>query len=116
MYRSPPGAALSALPCCNFTFLLPLYAIRYWRKTMFRKQQASLALFSVFCARTLHADQVKLKNGDTLTGTIVKKDGDKLTLKSEFLGEVTMPWSAVIEARSDNPLYVVLPGGKEVSG
>jgi len=40
------------------------------------------------CACTLlSADQVVLKNGDTITGSIVKKDGGKLTLKSEFLGE-----------------------------
>ena len=46
-------------------------------------------------AFALHADQVVLKNGDTITGSIVKKDGDKLTIKSEFLGEVSMPWTAV---------------------
>jgi hypothetical protein len=42
----------------------------------------------------LCADQVVLTNGDTITGSIIKKDGDKLTLKSEFLGEVAMPWSS----------------------
>jgi putative salt-induced outer membrane protein YdiY len=57
-----------------------------------------------------------LKNGDALTGEIVKKDGDKLTMKSAFLGEVSMPWSAVVELRSDKPLFVVLPGGRQVSG
>jgi hypothetical protein len=64
----------------------------------------------------LFGDQVILANGDTLTGTIVKKDGDKLTLKSEFLGSVTMPWSAVRSLRSDAPLTVVLPGGSTVQG
>src|SRR5258708_2637746 len=62
------------------------------------------------------ADQVVLKNGDTITGSIVKKDGVKLTLKSEFLGEVTMPWTAVQTIRSDEPLTVVLPGGETVAG
>jgi len=55
----------------------------------------------------LAADQVVLTNGDTITGTIVKKDGDKLTVKSEFLGEVTMPWKAVKSIRSDADLTVV---------
>src|SRR5882724_3720200 len=64
----------------------------------------------------LFADQVTLKNGDTITGSIVKKDGDKLTIKSEFLGEVTMPWTAVTSIKSDAPLFVGLPGGKEVNG
>ena len=70
------------------------------------------------CACTLlpAADQVVLKNGDTITGTVIKKDGDKLTLKSEFLGEVTMPWSAVKSLKSDQDLNVVLPGGETVKG
>lgn len=67
-------------------------------------------------APTLFAAQVTLKNGDTITCTIVKKDGDKLTVKSEFLGEVTMPWSAVTSVKSDEPVYVALPGDKQVTG
>jgi hypothetical protein len=72
-------------------------------------------LFCCACS-LLSADQVVLKNGDTITGTVIKKDGDKLTLKSEFLGEVTMPWSAVKSLKSDQELNVVLPGGETVKG
>ena len=57
-----------------------------------------------------------LTNGDTITGAIVKKDGATLTIKSEFLGDVTMPWSAVKSLRSDAELNVVLPGGQTVKG
>ena len=57
-----------------------------------------------------------LKNGDTISGAIVKKDGGKLTIKSEFLGEVSMPWTAVQSVKSDEPVTVVLPGGETVSG
>ena len=64
----------------------------------------------------LAADQVVLTNGDIITGAIVKKDGAKLTVKSEFLGEVTMPWSAVKSIRSDAELSVVLPTGETVKG
>ena len=64
----------------------------------------------------LAADQVVLTNGDIITGAIVKKDGGKLTIKSEFLGEVTMPWSAVKSIRSDADLSVVLPSGETVKG
>jgi len=67
-------------------------------------------------APVLRADQVVLKNGDTLTGNIIKKDGGTLTLKSEFLGEVSMPWSAVKSVKSDARLNVVLPGGEAVAG
>src|SRR5260370_17601210 len=60
----------------------------------------------------LAADQVVLTNGDTISGAIVTKDGDKLTIKSQFMGEVTMPWSAVKSIRSDAELSVVLPSGQ----
>jgi hypothetical protein len=75
---------------------------------------ATLYLLSI--SVLLSADQVVLNNGDTISGNIVKKDGDKLTLKSDFLGEVSMPWSAVRSVRSDADLTVVLPGGEAVQG
>ncbi len=61
-------------------------------------------------------DQVVLVNGDTITGEIVKKEDGKLTIKSEFLGEVTMPWKAVKSIRSTQPLTVVMPNGQMVLG
>jgi len=62
------------------------------------------------------ADQVILTNGDVITGTIIKKDGDKLTIKSEFLGEVAMPWTAVKTIKSDSEVFVQLPAGEIVKG
>ena len=62
------------------------------------------------------ADQIVLTNGDTITGTVVKKDGAKLTVKSEFLGEVSMPWSAVKSIRADSEVFVQLPSGEIVKG
>ena len=77
---------------------------------------ARLLLLSFLSSLALMADQVTLKNGDRITGQIVKKDGDKLTVKSELMGEVTIPWAAVTSITSTEPLVVVLPGGKSVSG
>jgi len=57
------------------------------------------------------ADQVTLKNGDRVTGEIVKKDAGNLTVKSAFMGSVTIPWNQVSEIKSDAPLTVVLPSG-----
>lgn len=76
----------------------------------------TICLFFGLAMRLVYADQVVLKNGDTLTGSIIQKDGAKLTLKSEFLGEVTMPWSVVQSIKSDAALTVVLPGGEAVNG
>jgi hypothetical protein len=76
----------------------------------------TLGFLLALSAIPLLADQVVLKNGDTLTGSIVKKDGGKLTIKSEFLGEVSMPWSAVKSVRSDEPLTVELPKDQKAIG
>ncbi len=68
------------------------------------------------CATPIFADQVTLKNGDRLTGTIVKFDQDKLLLKSEFAGDVTLQWTAVTAIVSAEPLHVSLKNGQTVVG
>lgn len=65
---------------------------------------------------TLFADRVTLKNGDVISGTVLRKDADKITLKSEFLGEITFPWNAVTGLTADDPMTVELPGGEQITG
>ena len=62
------------------------------------------------------ADQITLKNGDRLTGTIVKYDGKALTFKSDLAGQVTIPWDSVTGVTSTNPLSVGLKGGQVLVG
>jgi hypothetical protein len=65
---------------------------------------------------SLAADQIVLKNGDRITGQIVKKDGGALTVKSDLLGVVTVPWAAVTSITSAAPLAVVPAAGETVTG
>jgi putative salt-induced outer membrane protein YdiY len=69
-----------------------------------------------FLAATVLADQVTLKNGDRLTGSIVKFDADKLVMKSEFAGDVTFQWAAVVSIVTAQPLHVALKNGQTVEG
>jgi putative salt-induced outer membrane protein YdiY len=64
----------------------------------------------------LFADQVLLKNGDRLTGSIVSSDGKTLTLKSEFAGEVKIQWDAITEITSSQPLYLTGKDGQVLVG
>jgi small nuclear ribonucleoprotein (snRNP)-like protein len=64
----------------------------------------------------LFADQIVLKNGDRLTGTIEKSDNKSLVIKTEFAGEVTVRWPAIQEIKSQQPLHVALKEGKTVVG
>jgi putative salt-induced outer membrane protein YdiY len=62
------------------------------------------------------ADQVVLKNGDRISGTIVKSDDKSLVMKTDFLGDVTVQWDAVQELTSGQPLHVGLKSGQTVVG
>ena len=62
------------------------------------------------------ADQVVMKNGDRVTGSIVKKDAATLTIKTVHFGTVTLPWDQVDSVKADAPLTVVLPNDKSVEG
>jgi hypothetical protein len=61
------------------------------------------------------ADQIVLKNGDRLTGSITKSDGKELVLKTDFAGEVTVKFDAIQSITSTGDLNVTL-GSKTVVG
>jgi putative salt-induced outer membrane protein len=62
------------------------------------------------------ADQITLKNGDHLTGTIVQSDGKTLVLHTEFAGDVTVQFAAITQITTDKPVHVALKNGQTVVG
>lgn len=62
------------------------------------------------------ADQVTLKNGDRLTGIIVKSDGKDLVLHTEAGGDITLKFDAIQEIKTDEPLHVTLKNKKTAVG
>jgi putative salt-induced outer membrane protein YdiY len=82
------------------------------------KNFASFALaLIVFAATVSYAEQVTLKNGDHLTGSIVSMDGKKLVLKTTYAGEVPIDWAEVTQFSSDKQPLVVTKADKQlVSG
>jgi hypothetical protein len=75
----------------------------------------AVSLFGFLCCRAL-ADQISLKNGDRLTGIIVKSDGKTLVLHTDYAGDVTLKWDAVQGIESAEDLHVELQDGKTVVG
>jgi len=67
-------------------------------------------------ASAMFADQITLKNGDRLTGTVVKGDGKTVVLHTEAAGDVTIQFSAIQEIKTDQELHVGLKGGKTAVG
>ena len=62
------------------------------------------------------ADEVVMKNGDRVTGAIVKQDGKTITVKTDNFGMVTAAWDKVASVKSDQAVHVVLKDGKTLVG
>ena len=83
---------------------------------MSSKYWLSLILCFAFLIPAVRADQVNLSNGDRVTGKLVKKDGDSLTVKTDLMGEVVIPWKSVVSVNSQDPMTVVLTTGQSLVG
>mgnify|MGYP002478068655 CR=1 FL=1 len=57
-----------------------------------------------------------MTNGDRLTGKIVKKDDDTITIQTEMAGIVKIKWSAVAKIVTDEPLSLTIADGNVVQG
>ena len=75
-----------------------------------------IVLVTILLSPQLFADQLVMKNGDRLSGTIVKSDDKELVIKTDYAGEVTVKWSAVQEMNSTSPLHVGLKNGQTLVG
>ncbi len=75
-----------------------------------------MLLFGTILSGVLLGDEVTLKNGDRLSGTILKADGKVLVMKSEFAGEVSIQWEAITAIQSSQPLYFALQDGETIAG
>jgi putative salt-induced outer membrane protein len=81
-----------------------------------RKTEFVALLVFLGLASAAFADQITLKNGDHLTGMIVKSDGKTLMLHTEFAGDVTVRFAAITQITTDKPLHVALKNGQTVVG
>jgi putative salt-induced outer membrane protein YdiY len=67
-------------------------------------------------APAVFADQIVLKNGDRMSGTIVKSDGKTLVLHTEFAGDVTVDFKAITQITSEKDLRVSTSDKKTLVG
>ncbi len=78
---------------------------------------ALLTLFAVFGLSSFSfADQITLKNGDRMTGTVVKSDGKTLVLHTDAAGDVTFDYSKIEQITTDADLHVSSKDGKTAVG
>jgi putative salt-induced outer membrane protein YdiY len=75
-----------------------------------------IVMVSIFKADNSQADEVRLKNGDKLTGQVVRMEADKLMLKTTYAGEITITWQEVAAVRTDAPVTVLLKDETTLQG
>ena len=76
----------------------------------------AIPFFFAFANSFLFADQIAFKNGDRLTGLILKSDNKDLVIKTSVVGQVTAAWEEIQGISSDQPLYVGLVDGTTLLG
>src|SRR5215831_19341350 len=80
------------------------------------RRSLHIAAFACFSFSTAVADQIVLKDGDRVTGAIVKKDDKTVTIKTLHFGVVTTDWDQVASITADTPINVVLQDGRTLQG
>jgi len=78
---------------------------------MRRRTLSVVAVVLCLMVSRAEADQVELKNGDRLSGTVVSLAGGKLTVKTSF-GDLVVPWGEVTAVRLDKPMLVTVTGAE----
>jgi putative salt-induced outer membrane protein YdiY len=81
-----------------------------------RKIELFVLIAFLGVASAVFADQITLKNGDHLTGTIVKSDGKTLVLHTEFAGDVTVQFAAITQITTEKEVHVTTSDKKTVVG
>ena len=69
-----------------------------------------LFAIAVLFSAPAFADQVVMKNGDKLTGSITKSDGKTLVLKTDYAGDLTIKFDAIASFSSTTELNVTAAG------
>jgi putative salt-induced outer membrane protein YdiY len=59
-----------------------------------------------------NADLVTMKNGDRVSGSVVKKDGATLIFDSKLFGQIKIPWAEVAAIETSGPVNVATADGK----
>jgi putative salt-induced outer membrane protein YdiY len=75
-----------------------------------------LIFFIALLSGTSYADEVRLKNGDRLTGKVKLLEEGKLLFETPYAGEITIIWSKVSRLKTDGPIKVVLHDETVVQG
>lgn len=83
---------------------------------MLTHKSVLLGVLGLLFLSSAWADTVTMKNGDRISGVILKSDAKTLTIKSEYAGPIDLPWDAVVGIESKDPVFVGLKSGQVLVG
>ena len=81
-----------------------------------KKRQSLKFAALTLCTFATQADQVLLKNGDKISGTVLNKSGSVLEMKTDYAEKVVIKWDAIETLKSDIPMTVILKDKQELTG
>ena len=84
------------------------------KKSIFSAVLASIMLFGL--AAVSSADEIVLKNGDKLTGTVKAMENGKLVFHTSYAGDITIDWSNVKSMKTDTSAALLLRDGTLIRG
>ena len=70
-------------------------------------------MLSAILLKTAYADEVILKDGSRLFGTVVSMESRKLVFNTSFAGDISIKWDQVARLTTDTPMEVSL-GDKKI--
>jgi len=76
----------------------------------------AVLLLLLSCAPFAFADQILLKNGDRITGTVIDANNGVLSVKTDYAEKIQIKMDAVQRIETDQPVDVRLAGGELLHG
>lgn len=75
-----------------------------------------LSMLVLLVSQPSLADEIRMKNGDVITGQVIKKETDRVIFRTSYAGDIPIQWSEVANLISDKPIHVVLSDGSSLRG
>ncbi len=76
----------------------------------------SIVLLSTGTVSICYGGEIRLKNGDRLTGTVISLEAKKLVLETSYAGKLEIAWSEIAHISTGEPLEVRLIDGTTLKG
>lgn len=78
-------------------------------------QHALFFLLLLFAAQTVYADVLRMRNGDQITGKLIKQQDGIIEFKTPYAGILKINWGDVSEVTTDKPVKLMLENREVIS-